>query len=293
MWGRRKRLLVLFTPRARARRVVGESTINKSPPLPVEEPLFDRACADGLASGSALNQRQIPVDNHCSRCGSAPETIEHILLYCPFARAVWFGSSLSAVILADVLGKSRYEEVTSHCSFIAWNLWCSRNDLLFGMKELTLAEVIVVARAACIEFLSTSNQKPLGQSRLAVSDKFNFTRILEGEAIAIREGLLEAISEGTYNLLLESDNQEIITYLKDTSKSLPLSVRPVVEDIRHLASYLDSCQFLYISRAANAVTNSLARRAKSIMDKTVWPNFDPCLTVPVGTEDSCVIRSIQ
>ncbi|XP_043717887.1 uncharacterized protein LOC122665818 [Telopea speciosissima] len=130
----------------------------------------------------------------------------------------------------------------------------------------------------------------LGQLRLAVSSHHRFSFVIEGEAIAVREGLLEAILEGTYCVMVESDNREFVSYHQDCSKQRPLSICPIVEDIRHIATYLDVCQFLFIPRDANVVADSLARRAQSIANRTVWPNSDPCISVDAVTEDLSLIR---
>ncbi|XP_042515190.1 uncharacterized protein LOC122089498 [Macadamia integrifolia] len=69
--------------------------------LPKVKNFLWRACANGLASASALTHRHIHVDLICHRCGEVSESISHIILYCPFARAVWHGSSVTYVVPAD------------------------------------------------------------------------------------------------------------------------------------------------------------------------------------------------
>ncbi|XP_043698526.1 uncharacterized protein LOC122649236 [Telopea speciosissima] len=233
--------------------------------------------------------RQIKVDLRCGRCRVEPENIEHILFFCPFAKAVWFGSNLACLIPRDegarfyhwvlnwgslsALDKQTKKDFITLCTFVAWFIWCSRNDDLFGCKVSSPIEVLIGAKKACDEFLSATQQTSqvplhntngvaiglvtptvnqvwcppphgffklhcdasfvpgkefggvgfllrnhLGHPRFAVSSQHRFSCVIEGEAIAVREGLLEAISEGTYQMLVESDNRELISYLQDSSK---------------------------------------------------------------------------
>ncbi|VVB09647.1 unnamed protein product [Arabis nemorensis] len=47
-----------------------------------------KAAVNGLPVGEALQRRGIEVDGLCKRCG-ALETVQHMLISCPFAQAVW------------------------------------------------------------------------------------------------------------------------------------------------------------------------------------------------------------
>ncbi|XP_043710407.1 uncharacterized protein LOC122659356 [Telopea speciosissima] len=104
----------------------------------------------------------------------------------------------------------------------------------------------------------------LSRSCVAVSSPVVFEDILVGEALEIWEGLLEDVSEGTLSIVVESDNQTIISYLLDPSKSPDLRILPILEDIRHISSYLDDCIFSFVPRSVNSIADSLARRALSV-----------------------------
>jgi hypothetical protein len=47
-----------------------------------------RMMHDYLPIGHQLMVRHIPADGHCFFCGSL-EQVEHLFLFCPFARAMW------------------------------------------------------------------------------------------------------------------------------------------------------------------------------------------------------------
>ncbi|XP_043718133.1 uncharacterized protein LOC122666088 [Telopea speciosissima] len=114
-----------------------------------------------------------------------------------------------------------------------------------------------------------------------------------GEVLAIREGLLEAISEGTLSVMVESDNLTIVNYLLDPLKVPDLRVLPILDDIRHISSYLDDCTFSYVSRTANSIADCLARRALSVSGRMVWSNSDPCLSEGPVSDFRSVSRSLQ
>ncbi|XP_042509137.1 uncharacterized protein LOC122084769 [Macadamia integrifolia] len=108
-----------------------------------------------------LCTRDIPVDPHFPRCGNIQESIELILLTCPFACSVWLGCSLShkvpegnGIIFHEWIngwkifsskGKKASKELISLCTFICWHLWLARNDFLYGKKVWSPLEVIQVA----------------------------------------------------------------------------------------------------------------------------------------------------
>ncbi|XP_043717963.1 uncharacterized protein LOC122665896 [Telopea speciosissima] len=133
----------------------------------------------------------------------------------------------------------------------------------------------------------------LGRSCIAISNPTTFSDILVGEAMAIREGLLEAISEGTLSITVESNNLVIISYLLNPSKPPDLKILPIVEDIRHISSYFDDCMFSYIPRAANSLADCLARRALSVSGRMIWPYSDPLLSEGATSDTRSVSRFLQ
>lgn len=108
--------------------------------------------------GDLLKRRGIQTDGKCKRCGG-DETILHILLTCPFAMKVWelspalFKPNPSVVTSVTELFNSCQKMVNLPPSgisqllfpWILWNLWTSRNQLVFQDKLFDENEVITKA----------------------------------------------------------------------------------------------------------------------------------------------------
>ncbi|XP_043694381.1 uncharacterized protein LOC122645101 [Telopea speciosissima] len=139
-----------------------------------------RACANGVATGAALVKRQCNVNPECARCGAEEETIDHIILDCPFSRATWFGSQLSYIppihnpSLTQVINdwssifpvtSQPSKEVIGLSSFICWNLWKARNNLVFNGQLGSPKEVLFSAEKEFREFSSQHPQKPNTESQ--------------------------------------------------------------------------------------------------------------------------------
>nr|XP_008342468.2 uncharacterized protein LOC103405271 [Malus domestica] len=53
-----------------------------------------RGCLNALPTTVNLKLKKVVLDGCCIICGTVPETIKHIMLQCPHARATWFASLL-------------------------------------------------------------------------------------------------------------------------------------------------------------------------------------------------------
>ncbi|XP_043714620.1 uncharacterized protein LOC122662977 [Telopea speciosissima] len=257
-----------------------------------------------------------------SRCGKKVESIEHILLHCSFAKAVWFGCplliripsdyncSLSSWIeewinLKDMDSKDQ-KQANSLCNFIAWTLWLARNDGALGSCRLSLEEV----HSASKKTSSQSGVAPVplmelwklpshpffklncdasknpksekqgmgviirnyeGHPVLAKLEISYFVDIDEGEALGIRTGMLEAMAMGVDFLEVESDCKGVTELILNPGRAGALQVQPIISDILFLAPYFFECEFSFISREANLAADSLAWKALSLQNTTVWP----------------------
>ncbi|XP_043703872.1 uncharacterized protein LOC122653966 [Telopea speciosissima] len=246
-------------------------------------------CANGIASGENFMKRHIPIDPSCTRCGHNPESVNHLLFLCPRARAAWFGSNLTVGIpangpftLAQLLlhwpslnfhDKRYSEDLMCLLSFICWNIWLARNDLVFCIKGWTPEDIISRAQASSTEFLSNTRGNISSERNAHVAHSFSrqwspsdsgiikincdaafslkapasgigvvlrdhlgnliqvasnpilFHEVLLGEALAVLFGLQLASSGVFAKIYIESDNEDLISLIRDPSRPHPLFLR--------------------------------------------------------------------
>ncbi|XP_043687844.1 uncharacterized protein LOC122639071 [Telopea speciosissima] len=132
--------------------------------LPKIRAFLWHSCGNVVASADCLSSRNIPIDPLCSRCGKEKDSVDHIMLHCPYAKAIWFGSSLShrisnnpSLLIHEWLqhwqnlalqDKNAARESFSKCSFLCWHIWLVRKDFVFSKKFKSLEEIIRSAEAA-------------------------------------------------------------------------------------------------------------------------------------------------
>jgi hypothetical protein len=92
-----------------------------------------------------LKIKNIVEDESCPICNAAPETTNHLILDCVFARAVWqpMGFDVSAHELAQLWELLKPDQVPLlHYNvlllLICWALWEHRNDVVFNASEPSL-----------------------------------------------------------------------------------------------------------------------------------------------------------
>ncbi|XP_042515398.1 uncharacterized protein LOC122089774 [Macadamia integrifolia] len=160
----------------------------------------------------------------CPRCQQEEETTMHLILQCPFAKAVWFASSVS--LHSDIMihesfvdwleqwfFKSKqmndFDKIDSIVAFISWELWKSRNSFIFkNNKEFTQQVVDARKHRSSINAVIRDDAGNFIAGSI-YSD--NSTNMLQLEARAIKNGMLLAIKTGIDRLVIESDSVE--TYL--------------------------------------------------------------------------------
>ncbi|KAF7821130.1 reverse transcriptase [Senna tora] len=103
-----------------------------------------RACGSALPTREALFSRKCSSSPLCQICGLMPETIEHCLLWCSWAREVWENAPFSLAIdnfvvkrfdlwIADLLRgvDGSVDSIMEVVAFICWEVWKYRCDFIF------------------------------------------------------------------------------------------------------------------------------------------------------------------
>lgn len=125
-----------------------------------------RVCRNSLASKENLFRRKCATSNVCPICNSHVESIEHLLFFCSWTRAVWFGSNIlfngscgapkSAIQwtanVFDSMSNGDASDFIATVAFIAWYIWKSRNDFVFRNTPVDPLIVMAKANFARMEF---------------------------------------------------------------------------------------------------------------------------------------------
>ena len=100
-------------------------------------------------------------DNLCAFCAQAPESIDHLLIQCPFSREVWFNlfcrigwhsvsptNQNSWVVDWWTLARKSIHKDERQCfdsmvTLMCWMLWKERNGRIFDQRFRTVADVLV------------------------------------------------------------------------------------------------------------------------------------------------------
>lgn len=101
-----------------------------------------RAISNALATKWNLWKRHLTRDPICSLCGNFEETIEHVLLLCPWTQGVWFGSHLGyrhspqlitaldswLTNIMDNRSRNKYirKDLLNSIAIICWEIWKER-----------------------------------------------------------------------------------------------------------------------------------------------------------------------
>lgn len=127
-----------------------------------------RVCRNSLASRENLFRRRCASSNICPVCESKPETIEHLLFDCEWAKTIWFsfnirvfgdlGGNTSAIKwTADMVDKmpGGGSHVHGKIVTIAWNVWKRRNEVVFRKTRVNPLAIVAVINHTVVEFSNT------------------------------------------------------------------------------------------------------------------------------------------
>ena len=89
------------------------------------------------------------------------------------------------------------------------------------------------------------------------------------EALAARRALTFAQEISIFSVEVEGDSLQVIRAI--SNKKLDRSgLGHIIQDIKQLGSYMQSCSFSHIGRGGNKLAHSLVRRAILAADTDVW-----------------------
>jgi hypothetical protein len=113
--------------------------------------MFGSGCAGDVGRRTAGSEGGLPLHIMCPLCGSREETIDHILLQCPLATAIWTGAitrlGLPNIVPSDHAELGEWWPLAVNCfaasdrrsaksfiSLVVRTLWLERNARVFDRK---------------------------------------------------------------------------------------------------------------------------------------------------------------
>ncbi|ESQ45723.1 hypothetical protein EUTSA_v10011157mg, partial [Eutrema salsugineum] len=245
-----------------------------------------RAARGALPVGTNLASRILGTDPSCHRCGQ-PESTDHLLFHCDFARTVWHTAPFSPPISIHQDQQFHYlwkDVKDTSCSppldlpkgllapWICWNLWKARNNSIFSDKSFSEVETLNKSIADASKWYKGQTSKPkragLGWtfSPLSGPGPRLFSRVsgcipspLIAEGMAMRSALSVAAAEDIRNLSVFSDS---LTLIKAINSGTTVSeIHGILEDISCLSELFDSISFNFVPRRLNVTVDALAKNA--------------------------------
>ncbi|KAL0398703.1 UNVERIFIED_CONTAM: putative mitochondrial protein [Sesamum radiatum] len=131
-----------------------------------------RFCYDAVPTMANLAKRQKEVDTHCHMCEAEVETLQHILLECPFARMAWGLSNLpwchvrdwregAAAWFSAVMKRLDKEEGAWFIT-LCWALWQNRNRRRMEGSVSDPQRVVRQAQLFLRNYVDARNKLKLG-----------------------------------------------------------------------------------------------------------------------------------
>lgn len=136
---------------------------------------------DAILVGEQFAIRNIPISSRCPRYNDI-ESVLHLLFTCRYAQDVWNLAPVAitfdrSIFLSTWEGLDRLRRIQSLPSSglgpgtlsasICWNMWISRNQLVFQNRSFSPAETILKAISEAREW--SASQEPLLQSKTPIS----------------------------------------------------------------------------------------------------------------------------
>ncbi|CAL1383817.1 unnamed protein product [Linum trigynum] len=220
-----------------------------------------------LPTTEALISRKVPVLPRCPVCWESPETMEHLFLECPVARALWDYSGLEYVgeglarhtfplFLKRMMALIHQPQLFMAVVAILWRIWRSRNWVVFEGKQFGFPTLLRQFHQQYEEWVRLPVDRVL-QSPAPVGGS---TRLGDkgGGVVCMWDGAVRPDSHSAGGIVLFSPAREVLMV---KGVHFPLLGDPMTVELLVLREAISWC-------LANGFTNVLFEGdAKVIIDK--------------------------
>ena len=118
-----------------------------------------------------------------------------------------------------------------------------------------------------------------------ISTKVQCESVLQGEALALREGVCLASQRKMAHVSFESDSQALIKAVNSFPVGCPWEIFPLCKDISSLASEFQSCSFSFVPREANKVAHWIAKAVQHGRIGVHWVSNIPSTLADICAAD--------
>ncbi|XP_072971995.1 uncharacterized protein [Typha angustifolia] len=263
-----------------------------------------RCVVDALPVLSVLNKHISTISTTCTICKSENETIEHLLVGCNMARAVWFASSLgykfdNSPSRMDLwimeLSNSFSTEQLSLAFSIIWAIWKARNSWVFKQVKPYPTKILEEAIRNANQNFGYINQPLFPVSGREDNEVVN---PLMGEYICWVDASWKGNCSGDIGIAIceflntfclgksiflnhcsDTKMEEAMALLEDLD--IGWEILNVIKECRWWIHKLQDIKILFTSRCNNTLAHSLANLAEQRDPCKIWthpPKGEACLS---------------
>lgn len=260
-----------------------------------------RACSNSLATKENLVRRKCGISKSCPICGQSDESIEHLLFYCSWVRAVWFGCDIQLNVghgfpisvqgwTSQVVDDLKGIDLTQFLSRVVIRMSLVHTDNSSFGDSLShwgapdhgcfkLNCDIAIKKDGHEAAFAVVQRDWNGQIVNGNVSSVKVSSPLHGELLALRFacGMVKAL--GLLGAVIESDNQVAIK-LSVSELVPPWEVASVVMDIRDLVRDVGVC-LQWVKREGNALAHVVAKKALRGLLPVNWVANPPSFVASV------------
>ncbi|XP_050248722.1 uncharacterized protein LOC126695975 [Quercus robur] len=226
------------------------------------------------------------MDVTCPICKKDPEAVEHAIIKCVSAKAVWakwidcpiriLDCSLDVTDLALILMNQGTQSDLEKFFGVAWSIWYNRNQVV-NENGGAVAELVWGSAIRLIEDFKEEGNSGIGviirdwnnQVVAALSKPLSGRfAVEETEAIAMELGIVLARELGLNQIILEGDSMQTVQAI--CSKDVWGVAGHIIHGILEGMNGFIYAEARYICRNSNKIAHELAQQAKRSGEECKW-----------------------